>query len=457
MPRFRIFLWVADIVLPCAAMMAIRKDRPHVALSLLTPGYLVITAPLLAFSTIVVRAASTGAFMVVAGLDVLLALLMFWWARRKGKGLLIALPILVVFVHLVAAGGILHRIWQVPESGACAQLAEQPGVFQASRGHGTSPAHQSLYLPGTDLVAASFKKNNDSPLSGLWSEGQNTVAVFSALELSGRAAPVAPPIAMDGSEMPQFILYDSRGRLVVTVNDRKGLHGVGIIDNPSASKTTFDHWISLPYQFEPNGIMEDEGKYIVFAFHIEVLSIDMETLEIEDHWFRPDQGWFEGGVILYMRPGVDGVTYLSTLGFHVIEHNIRTRENRKLHIPWGGAGGVLHVLEGKNQIVVTDMIFHHLIFIDRDRWEIERVFDLPFGPRGIVWDKEREILFVGDYIEGEVHGYRFSDLKELGEPVRVGGNLRNLTFDPRERRLLAGSKCGLVGVDVDEAFGMTSP
>ena len=89
--------------------------------------------------------------------------------------------------------------------------------------------------------------------------------------------------------------------------------------------------------------------------------------------------------------------------------------------------------------------------------EIKRVKKLDFGPRAIAWDPAREIIYVGEYVEGRVHAYHYADFSSAGESLGVGENLRSFTYDPRTRNLFASSKCGLMGVDVSRAFGVGLP
>jgi hypothetical protein len=458
MPALRMVLLAVALIFPLGAMVAVAKNWLRPALGILAPAYLIVVGPLLAFCTLVVRAASSKLFAAVCAADIVFLVLLMAGARRKGRGLLIAFPVLLVIAHLVGAGGVLLDLYARPEPGFCDALAEQQGVAPPSRKHGRGFAHQALYLPGTEHLGATFKVARDVFLPGMGTQFDNNIAIFSSLDIPAGAAPVTSPISFAEGRMPQFMLYDSRGRLAFTMTSvADGQHAVGIIERPLDQDFKVDHWIHLPNNFEPNAIMEDQGKYIVFALHSEVVKIDPETREIEDHWFRPDPGWLDGRVVLSMQQGDEGRTYLATLGFQVIEHNIRTRENRKVRVPWGGAGGVLHILEGKGQIVVVDMIFHNLIFIDQKKLEIRRVHGLHFGPRAVEWDPKRELLFVGDYIAGLVHAFRFSDMSEVGAPVRVGGNLRSFAYQPETGTLLASSKCGLVGVNVDAAFVNSTP
>ena len=458
MPGIRIFLWTLAVALPFGAIYSLRQGRLERALGIIAPGALIVIGPLMAFLSLVAHAASQELFLWTCIADALCLILLWVYARRKGPGLWIALPLLWVAVHMVAASSVLYQLYRLPAAGYCEALAEDEAVFRASKGHGAGLAHASLFFGDSTHVAATFKVDRDMLLAGLGEGEGNSIAVFplSTLKEGGQAIP--SPVKLEEGEMPQFMLYDSKERLVFTLTSAiDGKHRLGIVERPTESPFKVDHWIPLPNTFEPNAILEDEGHYIVFALHAEVLKVNMETRELVDHWVRTDSDWLKGRVVLSMRPGFEGKTYLATLGFNVVEHNIRTRENRKLRIPWGGAGGVLRLLESKGEIVVTDMVFHNLIFIDRETLEIKRVKELDFGPRALAWDPEREILYVGEYIEGRVHAFNYSDLSSAGPSLELGENLRSFSYDPRSRSFLASSKCGLMGVDVYQAFGESPP
>jgi len=452
MPSLRYALLVGSCALAIAATIAIRKGQNRLAALLLFPGYLVVLVPLLAFSTLVVRAASLQLFYGALLLDTLAIAAIWFGARTQGRGLWIALPALFALVHFSGAIGVLFNLSSAPDQKYCSTQQEQPGVFQVEADSQVGYGQQALMIPEEQAFAASFKVHHDLLLPGKEDIEANAVLIFKKSPDKNSYIRKGKPIRLPENQMPEFLLYDSRGHLVFTVIEYNGNHGIAVVTEPFSENPKIDHWIPLPHNFEPNALFEVDNKYVVVALHSEIAVIDPKTMKATDHWFRPDKGWLGGSVMLFATPNGQENLYLSTLGYKVLDLNLQTQKSRSLEIPWGGAGGIVHVLEGRNELVVVDMIFHNLIFINRETFTITRTHSLNFGPRAIAWAKEMNTLFVGSYLNGEVHALNINDLQNIGPPIRLGGNLRSLTYDTASNHLFANSKCGLLGVDLHEAF-----
>jgi hypothetical protein len=447
-------LWM--IALQGAALVVLRKWSVLLAIVLMTPGLLAATFILGGLSTVVLLAA--GDLDLALGLDALLVAGLWWWGRTRGRGVLLAVPASMLALHMVVAGTVVVPLFSPPDESVCASLTEQPGVSLLSTGLTEGFGAWVELLPGGRRLAATFKVHHDLLLSGDGDSGENRILFLSRGQ---NAKPVAPALKFPDIRFPERMSIDAEGRLVFTMLDGRGRHAVGVVDYPLSTAPQVDRLTEFPtapmaHSFEPNRLHEHDGRYVVFGIEDEVRMLDPETLVVVDKWQRSNIDHLGGKFCLYLvSPSPDRVI-LSTLGFNLIDINLDTKQERTLTLPWPGAAGVLALIPEREILVLVDMLFHNLVLIDLDRFEILATHALDFGPRTVAWASGPELLFVGSYIDGDVHTYRLDDgspsLREVGTPIQVGGTLRHLRLDEAPNYLYAASKCGLIGIDVARAF-----
>ena len=93
--------------------------------------------------------------------------------------------------------------------------------------------------------------------------------------------------------------------------------------------------------------------------------------------------------------------------------------------------------------------------------QLQQKIELPYTPRAIALDSERDLLMVADWFGGAVHFYQLlaSDpvqLREIGAPVDIGPYVRDFAYDRAGGRLFTASKCGVYEINL-AAVGFDEP
>jgi hypothetical protein len=252
--------------------------------------------------------------------------------------------------------------------------------------------------------------------------------------------------------MPQFLLADSHGNLVVTLIEQNGEHALGVIRDPTNRSPKFEEPIRLPEGSLANGLVEYQGQWIAIDDRQDILWIAPESAEVKDHWVPPV---LDIPFVRDMRMAYDltqdGILYLSTMGSRIYALDLETKQSRHSE-PFGGPGGSVDWVPEKNVLVTGDLGEYAIRLIDPQSLRLIKERRVSYSVRPVRAAPDLNIAVAGDYIEGGVFAFRLDTLEPVGEPVYVGGNIRRIVYHPDESVFYTASKCGVFKVDPKAAF-----
>lgn len=96
----------------------------------------------------------------------------------------------------------------------------------------------------------------------------------------------------------------------------------------------------------------------------------------------------------------------------------------------------------KQKIYVTDMLWGKVRVLDEKTLSLEHEIPLQFGLRCATLDAERHLLYVGNYISGEITAINTDTLK-VKQKFFVGSRIRKIYITPRTKRVFAVSGFGV--------------
>ena len=439
-----------------AGLLLVRLGLRWLALAPLLVGY----APFASLWGMASTAILLGSFhplcgaLVVADLGV--AALVVRRARRIGWGFLLALPGLVLALHSLVAMAIVIHLFRPMEPEVCASLEEQPGVTWLSRDQ-TGAGQDVVRVPGGIVAAFKHPGNMIMP----WSDSAGDAAIVYFPDVPGLTGGAEADRATAGGgrrvgpelaegEMPEFLLWDSRGRLLASLLRTAGRHGHLLMPHPLDPQRTSEHRF-VPFEGEPNGLLEHDGRYVLWRDKVHVSFLDMDTLEESaPRWTRPAQN--RSPIDNLLDLGFDGASraYFVTIPGDVWEIDLATRASRSIRATFSGGG--IDVSPDADRIAVADKMGQSLTVLDRASLEVLAHRYVGFTARPVRIVPELGRLFVGDYMLGGLRAFTIDELEDAGGPVYVGRTVRRLTWDPEHRQLYAASSCGVVRVDPAVAF-----
>ncbi len=376
----------------------------------------------------------------IVGLAAALAL-----ARRRGRWQ--GLPLGLLGASLL--GGCLlypvvgYTVWRPPSRSVCA-AAVQPGVVDRLSPaewaeQGSAPYHL-LIVPEEGILVASFKTAGNLVLDFLGDPASNRLAAFllSDAAVPGRPAAVLP---MPGSQMPQYLGWLQEGDAIVVSRQGPGAHTLAVVSPAGLPWPEQARVIEVDYP--PHAVLTGRpgDPVVILGQHAGIHVLDPRTLEERGLWdLRTPVD--TGLLTLYgWRGGAGNRIYLTALLSRLVEVDFDSLRLRRSSVRLGG--GHLLGVPATGEIVATDLVFDSVHVLDLAGLTVLRERSLPFTPRPVQVDPERDLLMIGDWLGGVVHFYRLSTLEPLHVSVPVGPDLRELAWHAPGDALFAASGCGV--------------
>jgi hypothetical protein len=150
-------------------------------------------------------------------------------------------------------------------------------------------------------------------------------------------------------------------------------------------------------------------------------------------------------------PG-DSHFFASMFGTDVVRLDPTTNPPRVRHRSVGLGAGELAIHGASQTIYIADLLFKRLKEVDARALKLKRELPLAYTPRPVAVDQERDLIFVGSWLNGAIHVYQRSTLTEIGNPIPTGPYLRDLIYHGKTQKLYAASKCGVYEVNVADVF-----
>lgn len=295
------------------------------------------------------------------------------------------------------------------------------------------------YIPEKNVLAATFKMSGNQMLGAMNNPYANLIA-FSKVSSGTNYY-----FFMSGNRMPECIDYEN-GKLYVT-RVGYGNHDVAVVDatkveSPALLATT-------EFEYEPNGVIaRPDGNVFVTGIEGDVsqLIADGGGYSLK-HLFKVP---VSAGVNMIDAFNPDGgkFVYLAMIGNRVTKLNLETGEMKFAPVRFGG-GQIGGGFDGA-PIFHTDIMFDALNVIDPESMETLKTEQLPYKPRPVLADPERNLLFIGAWLDGDVHIYEMTSLKEISATVHVGRYIRNFAYDYERATLFSTTMNGVYSIDVPE-------
>ena len=372
---------------------------------------------------------------VLAGLG---ALLWGWRRPRVRRGVAHCLGLLLT-VNALAYIPLGAWIWRPPSAEVCAGV-EATRLTPQSYPDALSIPYEVRYVPEEKKVLATFKMAGNTVLDFWDDPSANRLVV---IDVSDPARPALGDLPLPGPTLPEHTDYNPARREVVLNRvgyDVNTLDFIPLADFPTLS---LRHRRDLDYAPQGVVVFPDHAQIGVFSVDLNFEVVDPITGQPSEQQRIPYGGPTVMVTNLSRAHGDDEVA-VSTFGQMVKMLNLTTGEVRQGRVPFGG-GDIVHVPEMK-RIFQTNMVTRGLNVLDTRTMRLERAVSLPYQPRAITADHDRDLLMIGAWFDGDVHFYRLSTLEPLGEPVHVGPYLRKISHDDARGLLYAGSSCGVYQV-----------
>jgi hypothetical protein len=110
-------------------------------------------------------------------------------------------------------------------------------------------------------------------------------------------------------------------------------------------------------------------------------------------------------------------------------------------------------MPGTDSYVSTDVFLGLLVELDRQTLDVKRMKYIGGGPRKLLYDSKRNLLYVSRFFRHELAVIDAEDWRIIAE-VPVGYNVRGMRLTP-QGRLFVGSAAGIVEIDVDPLLAYT--
>ncbi len=116
---------------------------------------------------------------------------------------------------------------------------------------------------------------------------------------------------------------------------------------------------------------------------------------------------------------------------------------RKIRVGWVSTG----VKYFDDKFYVALPLVSQVVEVDADTYEVTRKLDVGYGVRDIEIDKNRRILFSGNYLSGSVDAVDLNTGKRL-KRAKAGGLIRGVEYHAKTDRLYIASGCGVKFIPV---------
>ncbi|MDP6942588.1 MAG: hypothetical protein QF464_00435 [Myxococcota bacterium] len=378
------------------------------------------------------------------------------WHVRQGRLRGVVLQVLVVslvFVSATCFGPLCMWMWAKPDLATCQQVAGQPGVTRLTPDiyleQGSFP-YDMAYIPSQQRIAGSFKMAGNLAI-GMWDNPEANRLVV--VDVTDQAHPVLGELHLEGDPLPQYMtIGPTEDELLVNRlgYERHLLDYIDLTNFPTLRLSQRVETVPLPHGMQR--ISDDQ--LLLATMRREVMLLDYASGEVQ--LSRPIHTFLAtpGVTVTDLAVSPDAQTgYLSMFGTHIVAVDLSDGDLAMRSGPVGMGGGLVTHDPLLPRLYRTDFFQNVLHVMDSQTLEIVRETPLSFTPRPTAVAPKRDLVAIGAWIEGVVHFMKRSDGAPIDVTIPVGPYLRKLAIDDERGLLFAGTKCGIVMVDL-ETFGL---
>ena len=382
---------------------------------------------------------------------VLAGLMTLAWRIRQGMAppRSLAVPAtLTLFVCASCFTPLCMWMWAAPPEGACKDVSGQEAVTcltPEAYQHARSYPYRLAYIPETQRIIGAFKMGGNLAI-GPWDDPEaNRLAV---IDVSEPRAPVRAVLPLEGDPLPQYMAVAPDGRSLIV--DRLGYerHLLDYVDLSDFPTLRLSQRVETVEQ--PHAILDlADGRLALATLRREMMLLDRASGEVRTA--RPIQTWLAtpGFTLtdMIMSP-YRKAAFLAMFGTDIVAFDLSDDALEMSTRRVGFGAGMLAHDPATPRLYQTDFFTNTLRVIDTKRLEVTHELSLDYTPRPVAVSDSRDLIAIGEWIEGVIHFRRRSTLAPIERSVRTGPYLRDLVIDGEHGLLFAATKCGVVMVDL---------